>query len=78
MPRMRSASACADRNGVRDRNAQRRHDDRICDPRQERLNSARVGFLVEPIGETRWLPSLFREGVSPLSFCPASLRAGGT
>ena len=32
VPRMRSASARADRNGIRDGNAQRRHDDRICDP----------------------------------------------
>jgi hypothetical protein len=32
MPRMRSPSARADRNGIRNRHTERRHDNRTCDP----------------------------------------------
>ena len=41
---MRSASAPADRNGISDRNAQRCHDDRIGNAREQRLNISHVDF----------------------------------
>jgi hypothetical protein len=76
MSRMRSASARADRNGIGNRNPECRHDDRVCDPSEQRLNLGRIGFFVEPCWETRWLPILFCKGVLPLRLRPPCHRAG--
>jgi len=35
-----------------------------------------VRLFVEPIRQRRWFPGLFRQGMSPLCFRPASLRSG--
>lgn len=65
MPWMWSSSPRADRNRVSDGNAQRGHDNRICDVLEQGLNLSLVRFFIEPMllpcSELQQLPRLEAE-----------------
>ena len=62
MPRIWSASARADRYGIRERNAERRHDNRISDSDEQRLNLVRVRDTERPRCATSSIRSLETSG----------------
>src|ERR1039458_7642109 len=64
MPWMRSVSARADRHGVRDRNAECRHDDPVRDPR-ERENDPRNGAPAQALVELQFYGNDQTEGSNP-------------